>query len=188
MPALNIKFFHWKTKAKNCEVTKSMQLPWINRTPKQILVFLRQTHEGLVVVKRVERTGLSNEIKLNNHTYLIKVDTPTYLSQLDKIYHFDYDSGSQYSFKEMKALISPEDLDSIVSGKIIKELTSGVMDNQREKLMLLLAGAIMGALIAGLGLVMYYSDQIQQLTQELYQTGGLIPVKMLRILLGGNKI
>jgi hypothetical protein len=133
---------------------------------KYKVVFLRKQFEAIFVERILQLDNIQQIVSLGNKKYEVKIGNLTYIVKNQKVYFMDYDTGSQFSFVENKKQLAPEELDLIVGQKIIRELTSGVLDNQKEKFFLIVLGAILGALLMGLILMYYYTTKIQELFIE----------------------
>jgi hypothetical protein len=114
----------------------------------------------------VQTNDIKKMIALSGKEFALSIENPLYINRMQKTYVLDYDSGSQLTFTEAKAYMTPEELDMIVGQKIIRELTSGVIDNKKEKLINMLLGFVMGALLAAIVAIVYYTNQIQQLIED----------------------
>lgn len=115
---------------------------------KYKLVFLRKEFDTVNVVKVKVLKSLKKLEKDKKKRYVLDIEHPAYVNRNIKYYFIDYDSGSQFHLIENPSLMNPEELDMIVGNRIIKELTSGVMDNKKEKLLMVIVGAIIGGLLA----------------------------------------
>jgi hypothetical protein len=133
---------------------------------KYKIIFIRKQFNAYFVARIIQTNDIKKTIALTGKQFGISIENPLYISKMQKVYCLDFDSGSQLTFNEAKAFMTPEELDLIVGQKIIKELTSGVIDNKKEKLAMILLGLIMGALIAALVLMMYYTDKIQNMLED----------------------
>lgn len=140
---------------------------------KYKIYFLRKHFEALFIAKILETDEIKPIISLSGKKYTLNLQTPAFIGK-QKVYFFDYDSGAQFAFEESIPLMKPEDLDLIVGQKIIKELTSGVIDNKKEKIFWVLMGIILGGLIAVVICMGVYNDKIQKLIAEY--TKNVIPI------------
>lgn len=133
------------------------------------IIFIRYEF-GMRIVSAIKE--LKNPIKIlkiGNKDYIIDYEKPTYINKLTRIYVVDEESGGLVQFNQNIPSINPTDLDLIVGSKIIKELTSGIMDN-KEKIMFAIIGAICGALIAWIVCQNYMQTKID----EVYKNANII--------------
>ena len=138
------------------------------------LVFLRKEFDTLKIIKVVNLKEPNKTYKMGKNQYLVDIEHPTYCKMNEKFYFIDIENGNHLHFKSTTMPMSPEELDIVVGNKIITELTRGVMDNRKEKLFWLIAGAIMGALISATALLGYFNGKIEDLLKE--QTQNQIPI------------
>lgn len=133
---------------------------------KYKILLIRKQFNAYFIVRTIQTNKIEKMIQIGNKQFAISIENPLYINKLQKVYILDYDNGSQLTLLEAKANMSPEELDLIVGQKIIKELTAGVIDNKKEKLINLILGFVMGALIAAIVAIVYYTGQIQQLMED----------------------
>lgn len=133
---------------------------------KYKIIFIRKQFNAYFIFRIVQSNDIKKMLNLSGKEFALSVENPLYINRMQKVYVLDYDNGSQMTFTEAKAFMTPEELDLIVGQKIIKELTSGVIDNKKEKLMNMLLGFIMGALLAALVAIVYYTGQIQDMMED----------------------
>lgn len=130
------------------------------------LVFLRQEYKSLYIFKIINLSNIPKIYKLGKgHQYTIDVATPSFNNKLTKVYLFDYDTGSQYTFKQIKRELNPEELDLIVGTKIITELTKSIVDNKKQYVFYAIIGFIIGALLAAIIVMMIFNGKIQDILQ-----------------------
>ncbi len=132
---------------------------------KYKLVFLRKHFNAVFVFRVVETNEIKNIVSIEDKKYAVEIINPAYISKNQRIYFFDVDSGKQMAFHEFEAHMKPEELDLIIGQRIIKELCSGVMDNKKEKITMILLGFIMGAMLAAIIAMAYYNGKIQDLME-----------------------
>jgi hypothetical protein len=130
------------------------------------IIFIRKQFNAYFVFRVVQTNDIKKMIALSGKEFALSIENPLYINRMQKTYVLDYDSGSQLTFTEAKAYMTPDELDMIVGQKIIRELTSGVIDNKKEKLINMLLGFVMGALLAAIVAIVYYTNQIQQLIED----------------------
>lgn len=140
--------------------------------------FLRKRHKSYHVVKIVKESKPKKMVSFKKKSFTIDLKIPVFVANTTLCYFIDIDTGEQMKFEAMESQLNPDDLDIIVGQKIIRELTKGVVDNRKEKLYSLLLGLIIGGLITGLIMVMYYTGKIEEILKnalEGYQTPEIIP-------------
>ena len=140
---------------------------------KYKICFLRQHFEALFIAKVLETNEIKPIISLKDKEFVLDLSKPAYIGK-QKIYFFDIDSGKQLVFNGVLPLLKPSELDLIVGQKIIKELTAGVIDNKKEKILWVLLGVLIGGLIAVVICMGIYNDKIQTLIKEY--TTNVIPL------------
>jgi hypothetical protein len=59
--------------------------------------------------------------------------------------------------------MNPNQLDTLMSTKIIKELTSGIIDNKKEKIVLIIIGFIIGIILGLLIMQIISAGKIEEL-------------------------
>ena len=130
------------------------------------IYLLRLSHGTyhLVKVKKIKET--KQLISYKNREYKLDLKTPCYVSGSNILYFIDIDSGDQLTFNLIKSDVNPEDLDIIVGQKIIRELTRGVLDNRSQYIFYAIIGFVIGALMVGVIMSMYYSDKINSIYSE----------------------
>ncbi|MGQ4876462.1 MAG: hypothetical protein ACP6IY_20555 [Promethearchaeia archaeon] len=138
------------------------------------LIFLRKEFDTLNVIKSIKLKKPNKTYKLGKKQYLIDIEHPTYCKLNKKYYFIDIEKGSHLHFMKTSQPMSPEELDIVVGNKIITELTRGVMDNKKEKIFWLIAGAVLGGLLATSILLAYFNGKIEDLMKEQAQNS--IPV------------
>lgn len=125
------------------------------------LILLRKAGETAYVEKILNLKTLNSLEKGGpEKKYLISPNFPAFIDGRTWVYFVDFDSGAAYTFHEVKMHMSPDELDSIVSGKIIRELTKGVMDNRKEKIGWIVIGFVIGALLGALGVLFWAQNEI----------------------------
>lgn len=130
------------------------------------IYFLRLSHGTyhLVKVKKIKET--KKLVSYKNREYKLNLKLPTYVSGGNILYFLDIDSGDQLTFNLIESNVDPEDLDIIVGQKIIRELTRGVLDNRSQYLFYAIIGFVIGALLVGVIMSMYYSDKINSIYSD----------------------
>lgn len=142
---------------------------------KYKVVFLRKEYQTMNVVKILDVKKLSDTIKIGNRSFMMNWQNPSYNSGLTKIYFIDFVEGAQLVFHIVKSQLNPKELDLIVGNKIIKELTSGVLDNKATLIMYLIIGFIIGGLLASLIVMMVMQSKID----AIIDTTTLLPIPYL---------
>jgi hypothetical protein len=136
-------------------------------TKKYALYFLRNIH-GTYTIFKVRRTNkLESITKMGNKNFKIDLEKPLYISGKGvQCFFMDVESGNQLVFNQIEHKTDPNDLDIIVGQKIIRELTRGVMDNKKEIIMYFVLGFLLGGALTAVGLVMYYSNKINEMVVD----------------------
>lgn len=145
--------------------------------PKYKLVFLRKEFDTFNVVKVKVCSKLENTYRMGKKRYIIDTAHPAYIKTNEKYYFMDIESGAQYHLLENQALMNPDELDMIVGNKIIRELTSGVMDNKKEKIVLIILGVLLGGFLATSIVLGIMNKKIQDIYTSFQDTNvPVIPV------------
>lgn len=128
------------------------------------IILLRTFNNTIYVEKTLKYKFLPKIIKIaNGKTFNVLVNNPAFIEGKEKVYLIDFDTGNTKSFSEIKVKMNPEDLDTIVSTKIIKELTSGIVDNKKEKIIWILVGFLIGVFLASTICLMIMNQKIEDL-------------------------
>jgi len=158
---------------------------------KYKIVFLRKEYKTMNVVKILNVKALKKIIKIGNKSFKIDYSFPSYNSGLNKIYFIDFESGAQMVFKNFETELNPEALDVIVGNKIIKEITSGVLDNKKQLLFYLFMGFLVGALLAALIVMVAMQGKVDKILSETtilpipYLPTGISIFQIPKLLVGG---
>lgn len=141
------------------------------------IIFLRKEYQTMNVVKILNLSTISEIIKISKKAYKLDMSSPLYNNKMIKIFFLNYDSGSQLVFKEIKRELKPHELDMIIGNKLIKELTSGLIDNKKDKIMMIILGIILGALLSAVIVMMIFQNKIQKILQtQIEDTNPSIPI------------
>lgn len=131
------------------------------------LIFLRKEGKTLIYLSKLKMDKINEPIvNYKNKKYVIDLERPTYVRKTTRTFFLDYDSGSQFNLGEVAQALTPAELDMIIGNKIIRELTSGVIDNRKEKIMLIILGAIVGGLLTLSIAMMWANNKIEDLLTE----------------------
>lgn len=147
--------------------------------------FLRLTNGTYHIVKAKRINKESKLIKLGKEkTFKIDLGLPAFLDK-NKIqnYFFDIDSGEQLTFNKIKTSANPEDLDIIVSQKIVKELTKGVMSDKKKIITWILIGILIGGLLVGMIMSIRNQKLIRNIYDSLDEDSEVIPMGAMEILI-----
>lgn len=149
-----------------------------NKAPKPYkIVFLRKEYKTMYVIKTLHLSSIKNIIKLPNKSYKLDLSCPLFNNKSTKVFFLDFDNGTQLLFKNIERELKPEELDMIIGNKLIKELTSGLMDNKKEKIMMVVLGIILGALLSAVIVMMIFQNKIQKILQtQIDDTTPSIPI------------
>lgn len=134
--------------------------------------FLRKEYGTMNLVGLIRTNNLSDTIRFKSRTYKISIDKPSFSEGKMKIYIFDFDSGTQLKFDGIESILNPKELDLVVSNGIIKELTEGAISDKKEKIINMILGAIIGALLATMLMFFYMNSKID----EIYKSFIVTPV------------
>lgn len=139
---------------------------YIKRT-RYFIVLVRKEYNAFMI-SQIKEIKLTNEklLKIGTNQYNLNLDKPTYLKKTERYYFFDELNGSQLLMDGTNPNLTPIELDMIVGQKIIKELTSGVVDNKKDKIFNVIVGMILGGLIASLIVMVIYNEKIEQILTE----------------------
>ncbi|MFW9949619.1 MAG: hypothetical protein ACFFKA_05785 [Candidatus Thorarchaeota archaeon] len=137
---------------------------------KYKLMLVRKEHNGINVIRYVNLKKIESLIRFENRTFQINVEKPTIIQDKFRIFVVDIDSNAQIYLIGNEPLLNPDELDMIVSNKIINEITRGALDTFKDKLINIAMGAIIGAMVAAVILMGYYNNKID----EIYQQFGMI--------------
>jgi hypothetical protein len=131
------------------------------------LIFLRKEGNTFfqIIAKRVKTLG--NTFTLNKQTYVIDLSKPTYVVNYKRFYLIDYEKGSFYYLeKNVNPLLTPTELDCIISEGLVREITKGIANNPKEKIIWFVMGCLIGALVCYMIASIYFNDKIQLLLEN----------------------
>lgn len=137
------------------------------------IILLRLFNEELSIVKEIETNNISKIMKINGNTYHINIKDVSYIKEHQRYYFINIDNANQYTFNEIEAIMNPKDLDNLFSTKIIRELTSGILDNKKEKILFVVIGFIIGLILGLLIMQILMSGKIEEILTN--QTTPVIP-------------
>lgn len=130
---------------------------------KYKIVFLRQEYSTMFLVFTKKLKIPQKLIRVGKKTFQINYEIPFYSNLLEKFYFVDYESGSQLKFEAIERKLNPDDLDLIVSNKIVKEIASGVLDDMKQKFLMILLGALLGGMLSAIILMGFYQSKIDEI-------------------------
>lgn len=139
------------------------------------VVLLQRFNDELSIVKSIESNEIKPLIRYRNKSYKLNLNNVGYVNKIQKIYFLNIENGSQYTFIEIKAEMNPDQLDVLMATKIIKELASGIIDNKKEKILMILIGFIIGLILGLLIMQIISSDKIEQILLENMDNAIVIP-------------
>jgi hypothetical protein len=145
---------------------------------KYKIVFVRKEYNTINIIKVVKLANISNVYKFNNKTFTLNLSTPLFAEKLVKTYIIDFDSGSQLLFDEIKPQLNPEQLDMIISNRIIREITSGLMSDKTDKIIAFVFGLIIGGLVVAVLLMGYFQSKIEELLANSSNVVNLNPISV----------
>jgi len=129
-------------------------------------VFMHHRYNTIYIMGIKKTRKLEKIFTYKGKKFPISIDKPTYMNGSCSVFCIMYETSEQLNFKKLESSIDPESLDIITGQDIIRQLTAGVMDNAKEKLGVMLLGALLGALIVGIIMVIYYSGKIEQIYKD----------------------
>lgn len=140
-----------------------------NKT-KYKYIFLRKEYSTMNVATILVTKIAKTQIKLNEKTYIVNLNEPNYNFRNEKIYLIDIESGSQISFNVNNSLLKPDELDRIIGNKLLEDITRGLFANVKEKILWVVMGLIMGALIAFMIMMFVMQNKIDEIYASMNQT------------------
>ena len=153
--------------------------------PQYFIVFVRSINNSIIVISIMKYKRTSEQIvKFNNKSYEFNVNKPTYINLNKYLYFIDVDSGAKY-FVENTIDLNPSELDTIIGQKIIQEIAKGVIDNNKEKVIWIILGAVIGGLALALIMSLYYQDKIDKIYADMNDTSNIITINIVSTILRG---
>lgn len=133
----------------------------------------------------------SKLVKYKKKAFPIDLASPIRIFKLQRIYVMDYATGAQLAVEGSEnALMSPDELDMIVSTKIIRELTSGLKESLSEKIIYIIVGCVIGFLVGFIVGYLIMQGKLDALYNELMQDvivlGDDISNSIASMMRGGN--
>lgn len=125
--------------------------------------FLHKEFGTIFLSRVIYPTSRNDVLKVGTKSFVIDWNLPAFNTQKQKTYLVDADTGAQLNYNEVKTQLNPNELDTIVSNKLIRELAQGLMNNSKEKLLWFVLGAIIGALVAALIVMGIFQEKITEL-------------------------
>lgn len=146
-----------------------------NKT-KYKIVFVRKEYNTMnaVFIKTIKTQA--DKLKMGNKCFIIDYSNPFYNNKNEKVYFINIDSGNQMIFDEIKKEVNPIELDNIIGNNLITQLTKGVMDNTKEKIVTILIGILIGGLIG----YIIATSIMQSKIDELYSSMQIIDLGVLK--------
>ncbi len=133
------------------------------KKPKFIIVLLREQYGTLIVERKIVLNNLPNKLfRFREMQFPIDTTKPTY-QKGSEVYYFLTNKGQQLNFNQIESAIDIKSLDLIVGQKIITELTKGVLDNKKDKILLIIFGAILGALLSAVICLAIFQNKVSEL-------------------------
>ena len=137
------------------------------RKLKYKIIFVRKEYSTMFVVKLMSLKTPKPLVRIKEKTFSISYEIPAYSNILEKVYFIDFESGSQLKFDIIQRKLNPNELDLIVSNKIVKEIASGVLDDIKTKILYISIGAIIGGLLAAMIVMSVYQNKIDEMYNEM---------------------
>lgn len=134
------------------------------------------TYKVVAKLRLIEKAG-GLIVSFQKRTYVVDPKVPTWTQFLKKFFKTEYqeiyaiDIGSESGQLIWNKAIQPmnaSDLDQMMASHILRELAAGVSAG-KEKMINAIIGFVMGALICGICLVMYYTNLIQTMQQQIIE-------------------
>jgi len=75
------------------------------------------------------------------------------------------------NFAEIKSLLTPEELDLYLSSDLIKKLTEGAIADKKERIINMIIGSIMGAMVAAIAMFFYMQNKIDEVLDKVGMRG-----------------
>jgi hypothetical protein len=134
---------------------------------------INDTFKVVAKIRMVSKAGGFIAV-YNRQTFIVDTIHPTYTQfqkkflrvEYQEIYAIDINKSAQFVWSGAVQPINASDLDQILSTHVLRELAAGV-SNGKEKLINAILGFVMGALITAVALVLYYTNLIQAMQQEI---------------------
>ena len=121
---------------------------------KYAVVMYRKIADRFVEIDKLKIDIKDEQFRYNNKDFkTFDVSKPAYSNKNYNYYAFDYDTGSQLTFKEkgMPEKITVDDIDIYVNRHIIEDLVKGLESpKQKGQWLMLIVGAVLGL---GIGIV-----------------------------------
>jgi hypothetical protein len=146
---------------------------------KYKILFLQKINETYWIKKSITKNDFTKFSQIGEHKIVCDINQPAYIRDNYRIYICDYNSGFQMHLNslENQTGLTLEQLDEFVNVKIIGQLTRSSMTSNKEKILMFILGAVIGALLAGLicyiALTKQYDTKIADLISSLTPTQGL---------------
>lgn len=131
------------------------------------LIFLQKEYSTMRIIKIVQTNEIKKSIRVNNKTFHCNIQFPAYSSNSTRVYFFDFENGNQLKFDTIEAIVDPEVLDMMVSNQIVKELTQSAISDKKERLINIILGFIIGALVSALLMFFYMQAKIDSIYESL---------------------
>jgi len=135
---------------------------------KYKIIFLKKINKNLYNIGNVNLSSIKQIVNFKRKRYHINTKAPAYIKKNTFIYFIDIEDGNSYTFSEIKTKIDPEALDLLMGTHIIKQITSGLRETVKNNWFMLFLFFALGALLAGLIAMYYYTSKMDQLQQQLY--------------------
>jgi hypothetical protein len=102
--------------------------------------------QTIIAIKRINPTKKS--VSFRGNTFVLDITTPSYTKGTKVYYFFSISDKQQLTFSNDKEpLVNTELIDSILSQKIIEQLTKNLNNDFKMNIMTLMMGVIIGALV-----------------------------------------
>jgi len=120
-------------------------------------MFNKKKYFAIITIRQLESHNVIGSIRIRpttkhisfkGHTFLLDIETPSYVKGNKIYYFFSISSRQQLTFYKIdEPLINPEVIDLIMTQKIVQQLASNLDNEWKMNSMVLIVGLIIGCLI-----------------------------------------
>lgn len=115
---------------------------------KYYAVFTVNQLELPVIIGNKRISPISKSVRFRNNTFIINIENPTYIKGNKVFYFFSLTSQLQLLFyKTKESGMNSEIIDTIISQRIIQQLTTNLDTEWKMNTSMILIGFIIGALL-----------------------------------------
>ena len=152
---------------------------------KYKLVFIDKDKDLRYVAFTKMYKRLDNEVlEVKGKKFMLQIQNPAYLDQIKGfltqtnvfIYFIDFRSGEQLTFEESKSVLNPDQLKTILSTRIIKDLVSGITrGNEKIDWYSIIIGGLVGLFIGVIATFFFMQGKIDELVQTIANSESIYP-------------